>query len=356
MRNMGGLGRNMPVTMWTFIIGGASLAGFPLITAGFWSKDEILADAFNASFHTPMGIFVLVCLSLAAILTAFYTYRQIAMTFWGEPRSEAARLAQHNDGTGEGRYISVTMTAPLIVLAFFAIFAGYVGVHPEFPIFGPLVKSIFGIESPFANFVGRTLLEPPPHLAFNWWPVLISFTVFTLGVLGGYVLYSRREYAVGVPDPVEGILGSDLYRILQNKYYFDEFYVAAFVNPLRWFAETFTNEILDKGIIDGILHVIGHSAVWVGNLFREFNRVVIDGVGDGIPDVIADAARSLRSVQTGHIQQYLLYALIASVWVGANLVLIVVFPNVIGWAAAGQAVVAVILILFYTMGSSRASS
>jgi len=356
MRNMGGLGRNMPVTMWTFIIGGASLAGLPIITAGFWSKDEIFADAWNLSRVSPVAIFVLVTLALAAILTAFYTFRQIAMTFWGEPRTEAANYAQHNDGTAEARAISVEMTFPLIVLAFFAIFAGFVGVNPGFPIIGPLITSIFHVQEPFGNFIGRTLLEAPAPLPFSIWPVLISLTVFTLGTLAGWALYVRRPVVAGQMDPVEGILGSDLYRILQNKYYVDEFYQVAFIAPARWFAETFVNQILDKGIIDGILHTIAVSATWIGDLFREFNRVVIDGVSDGIPEAIADAARSLRTVQSGHIQQYLLYVLVATIWVGLNLIIIAVAPQILVWAAVGQAIIAVLLILFFNMSGSRARS
>ncbi len=85
MFNMGGLRKKMPVTFWTFVIGGFALSGFPLITAGFWSKDEILADAFA---HAPV---VFIVLALAALLTAFYTMRQITLTFFGKPRTEAAR-------------------------------------------------------------------------------------------------------------------------------------------------------------------------------------------------------------------------------------------------------------------------
>jgi NADH:ubiquinone oxidoreductase subunit 5 (subunit L)/multisubunit Na+/H+ antiporter MnhA subunit len=186
-----------------------------------------------------------------------------------------------------------------------------------------------------------------------WGPVLISLTVFFLGAGLGYAIYGRRAYDLAQPDPMERILGSDIYRILNNKYYIDEFYGAAFIRPMRWIATTF-NHILDQGIIDGILHAVARGSIWVGNLFREFNRIVIDGVGDGIPAALVDAARSMRSLQTGHIQQYLLYTLIAFLWVGGNLVLLAVFPNIVGWAALLQAVVAVLLIVFFNLSSSKA--
>ncbi|HSO27820.1 MAG TPA: NADH-quinone oxidoreductase subunit L, partial [Anaerolineales bacterium] len=91
MFNMGGLRKKMPVTFWTFLIGGLSLAGFPLVTAGFWSKDEILADAW---YHNHQLVFW--TLALAALLTAFYTGRQLALTFFGEPRTHAAEHASES--------------------------------------------------------------------------------------------------------------------------------------------------------------------------------------------------------------------------------------------------------------------
>jgi len=358
MRNMGGLWRRMPVTAATFIIGGMSLAGFPILFAGFWSKDEIFADAFKMSAKTPIAILVLVFLALAAILTAFYTMRQIAMTFFGSPRTEAAMYAGHNDGTIAGRNISAQITAPLIVLAFFAIFAGFVGVNPDFPIVGPLLNSVFNLRAPFGAFVGRTLLEQPQHLKFDLWPVLISLTVFGIGAYAGWALYFRRPVVAGQPDAAEEVitnyLGADAYRTLQNKYYIDEFYGRVFVNPARWVAERLVSQIVDKGIIDGILHIIASIAIWIGNLFREFNRVVIDGVGDGIPEAIVDAARSLRSVQTGRVQQYLLYALIAGVWIAANLALAAVRPDWIGIAAAIQVILVIIFVFMSSSGGARA--
>src|SRR5512145_517932 len=85
MFNMGGLRKKMPITFWTFLIGGFALSGFPIITAGFWSKDEILADAFGHGHYIVFGV-----LALAAFMTAFYTMRQITLTFLGKPRTAEA--------------------------------------------------------------------------------------------------------------------------------------------------------------------------------------------------------------------------------------------------------------------------
>src|SRR3989304_396749 len=119
MFNMGGLRKKMPVTFWTFLIGGLALSGFPLVTAGFWSKDEILADAFANGRWIVFGV-----LALAAVLTAFYTMRQITLTFLGTPRTKAAEHASESVRT---------MTLPLIVLAVFAIAVGWGGIPESFP-------------------------------------------------------------------------------------------------------------------------------------------------------------------------------------------------------------------------------
>jgi NADH-quinone oxidoreductase subunit L len=358
MRNMGGLWRNMPVTAATFIIGGMSLAGLPLITAGFWSKDEIFAEAVASTAKTPVGLFVLVFLFLAAVLTAVYIIRQIAMTFLGAPRTDAAMHAMHyNPARGDGlteRNISIEMTAPLVVLAFFAAFAGFVGVNPSFPIFGPLL-SLFGQHQPFVNFVQRSLLEIPVLPEFSLLPVLISFTIFILGAWVAYELYIRRPTVLGQPDPVEGILGADMYRVLVNKYYIDEFYDRYFVRPARWTAERLVNEIIDRGIIDGALHLIAASATRVGDVCREFNRVVIDGVGDGIPAAIGDLARGLRPVQTGRIQQYMLFALTAALVVIINLGLIALLPGAVPLLALVEGIIAVVLIFFFGSTGTHAS-
>jgi NADH-quinone oxidoreductase subunit L len=128
MFNMGGLRKKMPITFWTFLIGGFALSGFPLVTAGFWSKDEILADAWYHHHYIVFGT-----LALAAFLTAFYTMRQITLTFLGEPRTEEAKHAHETPWT---------MTTPLVVLSFFAITYGWVGIPEKFPLIGGLPELV----------------------------------------------------------------------------------------------------------------------------------------------------------------------------------------------------------------------
>ncbi|HNK63084.1 MAG TPA: NADH-quinone oxidoreductase subunit L, partial [Anaerolineales bacterium] len=202
MFNMGGLRKKMPITFWTFLIGGFALSGFPLVTAGFWSKDEILADAF-VNGH----IVVFATLAIAAFMTAFYTMRQITLTFLGEPRTKEAEHAQETP---------FTMTVPLMILSVFAIGYGWVGIPEHFPLIGGLVPNWFH------EFVGGTLAEHPPVLEFNIVPLLTSLVV-ALGGLGlGWYVYRN------VNSPAEDRLQIP---VLKNKWYFDEIYEVVFIKP-----------------------------------------------------------------------------------------------------------------------------
>lgn len=312
MRNMGGLRYKIPVTFYAFLAGGISLAGFPLITAGFWSKDEILADAW---LGTKEGFgphaFVFFMLAIAAFLTAFYTMRQISMTFLGEPRTEEAKHA----GLGGARsVISQTMQLPLIILTFFALFAGFIGVPPEFPIFG----SIFAAQgNPFFDFVKYTLIEEqfPVKPPFDWIPVLTSFGVALGGLYLGWLVYGRKPLKAGQEDPLVAVLGRPLYTTLQNRYYLDQLYGLLFVAPSKWLAHQ-VNEFVDRGIVDGFLHLIARVFTWIGDLFKVLNLWLIDGVSDGIPRGIYRLGGLLRTSQTGRVQQYLLVVLVAVLVIG----------------------------------------
>jgi NADH-quinone oxidoreductase subunit L len=292
MYNMGGLRRKMPITFWTFVIGGFALSGFPLVTAGFWSKDEIFADAF-ANGH----IVIFITLAVAAFLTAFYTMRQITLTFLGEPRTTEAENAQETPWT---------MTTPLVILAFFAVAYGWVGIPEEFPLLGGLLPNWIH------EFVGGTLAEAPEALAFNPIPLLTSIVVALGGLTLGWVVYrninSVAEDRLQLP-------------LLKNKYYFDEAYNFLFVKPATWFAETFVYQWMDKGLIDGALHIFGPATQGLGSVIRNyFDLPVINRlIGDGSADATYWFGNKLRGVQTGRVQQYLMFALVTFIVIGAVL-------------------------------------
>ncbi len=323
MRNMGGLRRKMPITFWTFVIGGMALAGFPIVTAGFWSKDEIIADALHqAGQGYGLGIWVLVMLVAAAFLTAFYTMRQIAMTFLGDARTEAAKHAAESHWT---------MWLPLVILAAFTLTVGYMGVHPDFPILGAIFSSAG--HSTVHDFVAPTMLEEAPALDFNLGAPLLSILAALGGLaLGWYVYVMRGVKAVDQKDWVEGVVGGWVYNeVLARKYrlddsnvkgvYKDGLYTRLFVRPAYWISEQFTYLIVDRQIVDGFLHLVGRVAVQIGNFFRAWNSAVIDGIGDGIPMGIGRFAAWLRPLQSGKIQQYLLVVAISAIVIGLILVL-----------------------------------
>lgn len=283
MRFMGGLRKKMPVTFWTFVAGGLALSGFPLITAGFWSKDEILSGAFTGGH---LAFFI--TLAVAALLTAFYTARQISLVFLGQPRSQAAVHAH------ESRPV---MILPLVVLAFFAITAGWVGIPQNFPMIGQLSSAWF------QNFVGSMVpfKEAEAHSVI---PLLVSIAVSLGGLLCGWWVY-RKVHSAQEVDPMQKALGP-VYTLFRNKYYFDELYQVVIIQPANWVAETLVYKIMDKTLIDGFLHGIAQLGVWVGKGLRfGFDLPVVNGAADGLARGTGGLGALLRKAQTGRVQQYM---------------------------------------------------
>lgn len=307
MMKMGGLREKMPITYWTFLIGGMALSGFPFVTAGFWSKDEIFADAFYQGTHgNPLGWMVLIMLSLAAFLTAFYTMRQISLTFLGKARSPLAEHAHESNGY---------MTTPLVLLSFFAVTAGWAGIPDYF----------LGIEwgkiNFFHHFVGATLYKPLELMAeeglvghgiktlpWSWVPLIVSIGVAGGGLLLGWWVYGRKPLTAEQPDPLIGFLGKPLHGFLENKWYWDEAYERIFVRPTLYFSEVIAYEVVDKGIIDGFLHLVARTIYTIARGMIWFEqRVVNDGI-DLLKDWFLEMTNEARSFQSGKVQEYALYS------------------------------------------------
>jgi NADH-quinone oxidoreductase subunit L len=281
MFNMGGLRKKMPITFWTFLIGGLALSGFPVLTAGFWSKDEIFAEAFG---NGHLAVFIV--LAVAAFLTAFYTMRQISLTFFGEPRTSAAEHASETPWT---------MTIPLVVLAVFAVGVGWVGM-PEWFTAGL-------IPNWFHDFVGGTLAQPPEAVPFNWIPVATSLFVALGGLFFGWLAYRK------VVSPAEDRLQIPL---LKNKYYFDEIYDFLFVRPAFWIAETFTSQFMDRKVIDGFLHSLARFSLLLGHVFRNYfdKPVINEFLGDGTGNTVKASGFGLRKIQAGRVQYYMVASVV----------------------------------------------
>ncbi len=286
MWNMGGLRKKMPRTFWTFLIGGMALSGFPIITAGFWSKDEILADAWAHHHYVVFGV-----LALSALLTAFYTMRQITLTFLGQPRTKEAEHAHETP---------LTMTGPLMILSVFAIAAGWVGIPEHFPVLGPMINNNW-----FHHFVGSTLLNPPHAIDFSIIPLATSVGVALGGLLLGYLAYRNAQ-----TDPLKKLLGP-VHKILENKYYVDELYDRAFIQPAKKISHDFAYLFVDRNLIDGTLHALAEITFWLGGIFRnKFDVPVINGFGDWVADAAQWAGNTIRKIQTGSIQQYMLVSMV----------------------------------------------
>jgi NADH-quinone oxidoreductase subunit L len=300
MRNMGGLLRRMPATGWTFIIGAAALSGFPLVTAGFWSKDEILADAWYTGHRL-----VFWTLAAAALLTAFYSFRQVFMTFFGRPRTEAAAHAVES---------TRSMTVPLMVLAVFAIAAGWVGIPEWFPGVGALLGNplgtMLGAQAEAYHLHHKPL--PPQSV-----PFLVSVVVSLGGIFLAWLVYGRKPLAAGQPDPLERWLGP-LYTVLRHKYYFDELYgslpnvrPALVVRFVLWLMAVL--RAFDARVIDGIVNGIGYGGRRLARGLRLFfDELFVDGAVNGTGFVAQVAGSVLRLVQNGQVQFYLLIVLLGT--------------------------------------------
>ncbi len=281
MRNMGGLRKQMPVTFWLYMIGTVALAGiFPF--AGFWSKDEILADAFKEFPH------VYWLLSIAAFLTAFYMGRQVWMVFFGKPRHEVAKHAEESP---------LIMTAPLMVLAALSVFGGLLNLP--------------GIHT-LTLWLEHTVEIVPGE--FNMSVALISTALAGLAIFLSWWLYLRKPLEAGQPDPLKKMLGP-IFTGMENKWFVDEAYwfvfVDRYVDLAHFLAQTvdwdfwhewFHNSVIAKGFV-GLTRFLA-DPVDLG---------VVNKVSQVLADFIQSSANSLRKTQNGFVRSYALSVMLGVV-------------------------------------------
>ncbi len=266
IKQMGGLARVMPVTYWTMVIGALALSGVPPF-AGFWSKDEILAEAF----HHNQLLFVFG--ALGAFLTSFYVFRMIFYTFAGEARNHTAH--PHESPR--------VMTVPLIILAVFSAGIGLVGA----PFFG----------APFAKFIH---LESVEALPFEPTVALFSTGIALAGIGAAAVLYRWRWISSAALR--RGF--APLYVAAVHKFWWDEFYGATVVRGTLWSARAL--RAFDSDVIDGAVNGVGFVSVRAASVYRVFDLYVIDGVVNLIGWTTKAVGGALRYGQTGRPQNYLL--------------------------------------------------
>jgi NADH-quinone oxidoreductase subunit L len=251
MRNMGGLRQRMPVTFWTFVIGGLALAGVPPL-AGFFSKDEIISDALA---HNGL---VFALLTVAALFTALYVGRQMIMVFFGRARTPEAEHAQESGSL---------MTLPMIALAVGVVFAGTLNL----PGVGTLAHSL-------APSVGDVEVEP---LNIG---IAAVFTVLALGGLAAaWVVYRDAFARADSPEPLARL--GPVYDFLKNAWYIDALYQNVIVK-LFYAASSFLARVFDLGGIDGVVNGVGalvrRMSTWLRRaqtgFVRSYGLVMLLGV------------------------------------------------------------------------------
>jgi NADH-quinone oxidoreductase subunit L len=249
MRKMGGAKKYMPVTFMTMLIGTLAISGVPLL-AGFFSKDEILFKAFTSPNGGPIlwGVGM-----LAAILTAFYMFRLIFMTFFGESRMDP-EVEHHAHESPR------VMTVPLMILAFLAIVGGYIGL----PV-------ALGGGNWFENFLApvfageHVAAEATAHVSHATEYLLMLSSVFAaaIGIIIAYYFYiANPERPKRLAERFSGI-----YNTVLNKYYIDEFYNIVIVQPLITVALFFW-KITDIRGVDAAANGLANLIGWFSGKFR----------------------------------------------------------------------------------------
>ena len=292
MRNMGGLWKRMRTTSIVYLIGALALMGiFPL--AGFWSKDEILLAASKQD-----NKLTLILLIVGAMLTAFYMTRQLIMVFFGQPKTEAAAHAAESPKI---------MTVPLMILAFFSIFAGF------------LNAALFGF-TPFATWLEGVKAQPAE---FNLLLAGLAVALALGAIAVAYVIYRPKVQKVGVDDPLRKT--GFVFKVLNHKYWIDELYDRLFVKPYVWLSNFLAWVIdwrfwhdwfHDRAIRDTFLKITDFLA-------NPIDKLVIDGAVNGTGRLVAWASGGLRKWQSGYVRQYALVMLAGAVLVVAWFTLVV---------------------------------
>jgi NADH-quinone oxidoreductase subunit L len=289
MRKMGGLARKIPITYVTMLIGSVAIAGVPPL-AGFFSKDEILGGAFKNGFLWVWAIGFVV-----AGMTAFYMFRLMGMTFWGQSRVDPEKEHPTHESPP-------TMTRPLILLAIPAIFLGLlIGFPPESGLLHQWLAPVFEAT---ITASGRT------EAAYSFFGIDGVLAIGTTALVAVAIVMAWRLFGVNMPalglhaeprpDRVRELSErqglAELYRGSSHKWWFDD--------------------------LNNLLFV-----VWGGKLAAAvfwFDRTVIDGTVNGIGTVTTGAGMRLRQVQTGRVQNYALGIALGLIAMAVGYILIAV--------------------------------
>ncbi len=319
MLKMGGLKKHMPVTFWTMMIGTVAIAGIPPF-AGFFSKDEILLQAFLKNK------FVYGVAALVALLTAFYMFRLMSLTFFGGYRGPAWETGGHGhqaaDDAGHGGHgawhgpheAPKAMTYVLVVLAIGASVAGFAGVpaalgggnvieeflHPSFfPVHAEVARAVEAAA--LAGHEGGVA-----ELATSGELGLMALSVL-LGVLGIAVAY---RFYVRKPEIAANLKArlAVSHRVLTNKYYVDELYGATVIRGTMASADGLWT--IDRNVVDGAVNGSGWLTIFTSWFSGILDKYIVDGLVNLVGSILQESSFVFRRLQTGLIQNYALLMLV----------------------------------------------
>ena len=261
IRKMGGLNKHMRITYITFFIGCIAIAGIPPFS-GFFSKDEILAGAFEKN---PL----LYAIGLGgALLTAFYMFRLLAMTFMGKFRGTEEQLHHVHESPK-------AITIPLIVLAFLSIVGGFVGIPAYLMNDGHKLAEF--LDPVFARSKTILAINEIPHQT-EW--ILTGVSTILIIIISVWAWKKYKTYQTETTEE------TGFAKVLQNKWYVDELYDAIIVRPLKSLS-VFFNNVIERSGIDA----------------------VVNGVGRGINY----SSRQIRLLQNGQVGAYILMMVIGTI-------------------------------------------
>ncbi|MEW5944899.1 MAG: NADH-quinone oxidoreductase subunit L [bacterium] len=261
MKKMGALAKTMKITAVTMWVGALTIAGIPPLS-GFFSKDEILWSAYSAHLNgSETGKILYALGAAAAVMTAFYMFRLIFLTFHGKSRA-APGVHPHESPP--------SMTVPLVVLAALSVVAGCVGV-PELLGRFPLSRWFFDFLAPVTG--GGHGSAPAAHAGSGaeGAVMLVSVCAAAAGILAAYWVYNARP---ALHDRIRERLGP-VHRLVFNKYYVDEIYTFLIVEPGKWLSSRLLWRVFDAGVIDGVVNGAGYLAQGAGAVLRRFQTGVV---------------------------------------------------------------------------------
>ena len=315
MMKMGGLFPKMKITALTMLVGTLAISGVPTFS-GWYSKDAILAQAFGYVYVHPGHVLLFLLPLVTAGITTFYMFRMWFLTFAGRPRDPHVYEHAH-----EPPWL---LTVPLIVLAVFSVCVAW-GRQPLNPEESYLAEKI-GESQPssvIADF-GRVENDPlwkggrlkdEAHSEryyardMGWLAGDLALGLTILGVVFASLLYYYR-----VLDPAESRQEFPaVHAFLTHKWYFDEMYSAIVVKPSLVVAHWF--KWFDLHVIDGVIHSVAYTAVWVSKWDGRFDNGVVDGLVNVVGRSVSGVGGSLRRVQTGSLRGYVLFLVLAAVGV-----------------------------------------